>query len=161
MKRFILLGVIALMPLIVMAAAPTLETSETTNKATVVCSSQYTGTWQLIDSVVLAIDDTAKVLASVRGTVVLNPGNILYVGLANGYNGGATTPTDTFTYEWSANEPYSKTFNIGAFIMDSSSTAITDTIFAYLAVKGSANVERVTVSNFTLSGMLIDIPDFE
>lgn len=162
MNKLKVLGLLMLMPLIVIAGAPNNTSTYTTTKSTVICSTQITESWQIIDSLVVLRSDTAGVVYSVSGTVVLEPGDKLWIGLLNGGDGdNNAAATDTFTFEWPDDQPYNKTVSICGFIRDSSSASTTDTVFVTMSVRGSSQQERVTVSDFSLVVTIVDIADFE
>ena len=120
--------------------------------------SQWTQTnWEMIDSMIIAKTDSCYTSYSFVGTVVLAPGNKLYIGFS-GNGTSVLIPADTTIYEWSANEAYSKTFNIGIDYLDSliSQTDASDTVVVWGAVKGSTNWEKVVITG-QLVGAAVDI----
>ena len=73
---------VAVLPLLVMAAPPTFQNyaSETGD---VTIDSQWTGNWELADSLIITASDTAYVLLRVTGTAYMNPWERLYLGFGN------------------------------------------------------------------------------
>lgn len=154
-KRIVLLGLLAIIPIWLMAAAPTnvgrtvtltgtLPVTAATDTMTV--DSGWDGAWELVDSVILIKDDSCYTSYLFTARVTLQPGQKLFYGFKDGGTGTAVFDTNICELPLRAREP--KTFTISAQYQDSllSQTDANDTIKVYVAVAGSTKQERVLLS---------------
>lgn len=163
MKKLILLGALALIAVNIMGAAPA-NNSAVNAAATDTVGAQHTATaWKHIDSIVVQLTDTCDVIYTYSGSAVLDPGQKLWIGFVDATGATANTSTlaptvDTAIYEWSQEEPFSKTFKIGITFYDSlyTQTDRYDTIYVTAAVKSAENVDEVIITNGRLSCMVAD-----
>ena len=72
---------VAVLPLLVMAAPTFQNYASETGDVTI--DSQWTGNWELVDSLIITASDTAYVLLRVTGTAYMNPWERLYLGFGN------------------------------------------------------------------------------
>ena len=161
MKR--LLFVCALWGLagLLMAAAPANNSAydggiEGTTGATV--DSQWTGDWELLDSLILIATDTCNMLTIATGTAAMDPGDKLYVGILSGGGDFEAAPSDTLILEWPACMTYSTslTFHISYTNTLRSQTDANDTVYVTAAVQGSTHAEEVTITGFSMSAVVAD-----
>ena len=120
--------------------------------------SQWTTTnWEVVDSMIVAKTDTCDTYYSFVGSVTLDPGQKLYIGIAgNGMT--ITIPADTTIIEWSAGEPFPQLIEFGVVYVDSlrSQTDASDTVIVWAAIKGSTAQEKVAISG-QLVGTVVDV----
>lgn len=159
MKRFILIGAAGLiMAAVLIAGAPTNNGVANALIATQTIDSQITATWEFVDSMIVAQDDSCVSVYSIKGSAVLDPGNFLYIGFLIGGGDPNGTPSDTFKIEWPQQRTVAaKAFDFGFHIVDSHLTAndSTDTIYIMAAVKGGSKYEEVIVTNIQVAGSVI------
>ena len=160
MKKLILIvGLIVLLPILSMAQAGPPANNSTINTAisAQVIDSQWTTTnWEVIDSMIVAKTDSCDTYYSFVGSVILDPGQKLYIGFSgNGMT--ITIPADTTIYVLSRRNFGSQTVEIGIKYVDSlrSQTDASDTVIVWGAIKGSSTQEKVTVSG-QLVGTVVD-----
>lgn len=120
-KRIILCGLLAIVPIWLMAAAPTNVGRTVTLTGTTVLTaatdtmtvdSQWEGAWELVDSVILIKDDTCYTTYTFSAKVTLKPGQKLFYGFKDGGTGTAVIDTNICELPFRARE--SETFSISA-----------------------------------------------
>ena len=163
MRKLVLLGLILFIVPFVMGAAPVNNSTVNALISVDTIDCQHTApTWEFIDSMIVRLTDTADVIYTFTASVTLRPGQKLYLGFVdatgNAYTATSPPNVDTITYEWSAREHYSKSFNVGITFYDSlmSQDDRYDTIYVVGAVQGSTDWERVLLTNARLNCMVAD-----
>ena len=160
LKRLTLLIGIALLCTGLYAAAPD-QNTELHQLADQEIDSQWTGTWEYIDSIIVVITDTGYSLCTISGVAALNPGEKLYVGLLNGGGDPTTAASDTLvvacdiTQRGMVKMPF--TFSIKDSTINQND--VTDTVYVTAAVGGSTAGEKVTIENMWFELRIIDTDD--
>jgi len=151
MKRLVfLLGLLALAA-VLMAGAPA-NNSRRVTVASATVDSQWTGNWQLIDTLIIVKTDSCETYYHFTATAILKPGQTLYYGFRDGT--ALLTPNDTHSVSvpFSATSP--DTFQIGSSYIDSllSPTDANDTLKVLMACRGTGVGERrVAVSSVIMT----------
>lgn len=137
-----------------MAAAPANNSVHNTVASVSVTAQHDATTWTKADSVVMTYTDTCDAYIHASGTVTLQPEQTLYVSFAK--DAGSLTTAQTYSPPEGARDPLTLVF--GNLYVDSllSQTDRVDTIFLYLAVKGTGTGESVAVSSVYMTGTIID-----
>ena len=158
MKRVILLVGLALLCTVGLYAAAPDAHNEVHKLADQVIDSQYTASWEYIDSVIVIKTDTCYTLYTISGVAVLGPGDKLYVGLSDGGGDYTKAAADTIIVAGDISQrgtiriPFSLTYQDSLV----SQSDLNDTIYVTAAVGGSAASEKVTIENMFFEAKVID-----
>ncbi len=160
MRKLVPLLLIALVPVLLLAAAPAYN-NWANWMDTLTVDSQYTSAWELIDSIIVVKTDTCYTLYTMQGIARLSPDDKLYLGFIDG--GGApsatSTATDTFVVQLKKVRQYG-TIDVPFCVtyLDSliSQSDANDTIYFMAAVGGSAQTEKVVIENLLLKAEVLD-----
>lgn len=165
-KILLLLLVLAIPGLLFAQSSPPDNNSAMTALLTDTVTTQHTDTWQLIDSLVILKTDTCDYVYTATGSVTLVRGQRLYIGLRIGNNGNQSAGQGVninYTalnniYELPVGSAREKTYKYVITKVDSllNQTDITDTVYVYAAVKGSAPQERLILVDNRLTATIID-----
>lgn len=152
-NRLLILFGLVLAGLAVFAAAPA-NNSQTQTTTTVTVDSQYTTTWQVLDSMIVIKTDSCDTYYHGKAQVTIKPGQKLYYGLKD----GAAAVVDTHILELSYEADSAETVEIGCAYVDSlrSQTDANDSIQFVAAAGGSAPPDAVVVDSIRLTGTVID-----
>lgn len=164
MKRILLLVGIGctLLAAAIFGAAPAANTDIEKLGDTLTVDSQFTGAWELLDSVIVAKTDTCFTVYTIEGHAELDPDDILYVGFIDG--GGApgarndTLIVDTFIFYPDHGQTSKSVVAFKAMYIDSliSQSATADTIYYMAAVKGSAGSQKVLLLDVFRTATVLD-----
>lgn len=139
-----LLGVVGF----VKAAAPTNVGVYNAIKTTQTIDTDHTGTWEVVDSMIVQQDDSCYSPYTIIGTAALDPGDVLYIGFKRGKPAtGAATDTFTISLPREAQASVSQKFGFTLFDTLNSQTDSYDTVYITAAVKGNTNAEQVIITN--------------
>jgi len=142
-------------------AGPPANNSEFRQVAdTMTIDSQHSVNWEYVDSMVIAKTDTCYTVYTVSGTAILDPGDVLYIGIKDGEGDYDAAADDTLVVRAHRWPPGGKSYVPFSFIyLDSliSQTDASDTIYVTGAVKGSATWETVMIDNLHFTCEVIDI----
>lgn len=143
------------------AAGPPANNSEFRQVAdTMTIDSQHSVVWEYIDSMIIVVTDTCYTIYTVSGMAILDPGDVLYIGIKDGAGDPTAAADDTLIVRAHRWPPGGKSYVPFSFIyLDSSITQddVADTIYVTAAVKGSAAWEAVMIDNLYFTGQVIDI----
>lgn len=160
MKRIIYLAVLLVLiaGIYVMGAAPAANNRFIVVGDTITVDSQHTGTWELLDTVIVVKTDTCYTLYTLTGYANLDPWDVLYLGFGDG---GGAAQSDTFEFH-GPKGGYGKTkMPFIIWYVDSliGQTDENDSINVYGAVRGSSQGEKVLLENVLLEVQVIDAID--
>lgn len=155
------LVVVLMAGLVQAVAGPPANNSEFRQVAdTMTIDSQHSVNWEYIDSMVIAKTDTCYTVYTVSGVAILDPGDVLYIGIKDGEGDYDAAADDTLIVRAHRWPPGGKSYVPFSFIyLDSliSQTDASDTIYVTAAVKGSAAWETVMIDNLHFTCEVIDI----
>ena len=168
MKKLVIPLILLVCAVSLMAGAPTeVWYTSTQESKTVDVDWKIDSVWEIIDSFVVAADDTAAVLITITGTAILDYNDKLYIGLSSAVAGAtiASLPNlDTFIlapkFERGAQRRVA--FSYGFQGADSlaghgfPSGADTDTFYFVAACGGSTNKEAVVIEDLVMTMFLYD-----
>ena len=155
-----ILAVVLLAVSVQSQAGPPANNSEFREVAdTLTVDSQHSVVWEYIDSMIIAITDTCYTVYTVSGTAILDPGNVLYIGIKDGAGDPAAAADDTLIVRAGTTWPGKSYIPFSFIYLDSSITQsdVADTIYVTAAVGGSTAYERVMIDNLYFTGQVIDI----
>lgn len=161
-KKLILLAVaLCVLPWSVTIAAEPVYHHYANATGDVTVDSQFTGSWKCLDSLILIVTDTSSVIISITGQVVMDPGDILYIGFgADSANrtseasGVLNNNLDSalFKYPRSARSGKIQMPFCAQYIYTyASQTDLTDTIYFNAACIGSSSSEAVELKDVVVS----------
>lgn len=161
MKRWILLAAVLLVfgASSLYAQNAVLQYNYYKTPADFTCSTQVSGTWTTIDSLVSLVTDTGFTIIEVNGVAVMNPKGRLYIGL--GSNKDLTTLLDTLLVQTS--EQYSGVQRVPfymRYVTDSTATQtdLTDTTYLQMACGGSGAFEFVKIEDLVWTIRVVNGP---
>ena len=101
MKKIILLTAI-LLPILLMAAAPTFQ-SYYSSAGDVVIDSSTGNNWEVVDSLIVTASDSAYATIKVTGTALMNPYDRMYLGFGNDSANRVDSATSATTGQTNSN----------------------------------------------------------
>jgi len=157
MKRVILIGILAVFGLSLMAAAPLVRNFSVRVTGSTTVDSQFTAdAWDSITNIIPIADDSANVIITVTGTVILTGRSVLYLGMS-ALDADSLPELDTIIVRvdegrrvHNARVTFTMTFpklNDGA---------LTDTIYILAATGGSGRGEGVTIEDLVVTALVAD-----
>lgn len=168
MKKFVILAcAVLIIASPIFAAAPSNNSAYDDGglgTATITIDSQHTGVWKFIDSLAVTIDDTAYVYLTIEGSASMISHKKLWLGtlVASGATTNTTAASDTTIVTWPLcdnNGAISLPINLTH--LDSLETQTDSVFYFYLtaAVSGSADIEKVALSDLVMSVAVINKDD--
>ena len=157
----LIIAIFAITVTIVFGAAPTSKNYYHALGAAKTIDNAYDGSsgYDVVDSIVIAVSDSANCIVTVTGIAQMSPGDKLYLGLGNDSADMVSETSlipnnnliiDTITYpkgpQGSINLPF-----VFRYLYYNPPSAVTDTIYFNAGCGGTSNVEEVYLRNLLIT----------